>query len=281
MAGILCRVILAASLFGSLWSAGYAATETGKAVAVVQSASATGDDGERTLEAGMAVFLGERIKTGRTGQVQLIFTDDTKLVIGPNSSLVIEAYLLRSKSIVSKFAVKALGGSFRFITGKSPKQAYSITTPTGAIGVRGTIFDLAVLRRFDIVLSLVGVPEVCSNGVCLLAPKSCSLARSPRNGKPSLVNSLDQRNRLIRLFLPYIVSQAALGPGFQAPVESCGIITKSEIEQDPSQEASTEGSVPSATAGAGLAGAGLVGAGLIGVLGASTSFGTGDVAVTK
>jgi hypothetical protein len=34
-------------------------------------------------------------------------------------------------------SINAVRGAFRFITGKSPKDAYSITTPTATIGVRG------------------------------------------------------------------------------------------------------------------------------------------------
>ena len=222
MAGILCRVLLAASLISSFWSTGYAASEAGKAVAVVQSASATGNDGKRTLKAGMPVSIGERIKTGRSGQVQLVFTDDTKLVVGPNSSLVIETYLLRSKSIVNKFAVKALGGSFRFISGKSPKQAYSIQTPTGTIGVRGTSFDLAVRRRSTDLLLFSGEAEICGNGRCIRVKEACGLARAPRNADVRQERSLERRNRQILARFPYIVSQAPLRRDFRVSTRSCG-----------------------------------------------------------
>ena len=221
MAGIFWRVLLATSLIVSFWSAGNAAPVTGNAVAVAQSTTVTGDDGKRTLEAGKPVFVGERIKTGRTGQVQLIFTDDTKMVIGPNSSLVIEAYLLSSRSTVEKLAINALGGSFRFITGKSRKQAYSITTPTGTIGIRGTGLDLAVRSSFTDLVLLVGVAELCSAGGCVLEDKICGMVRAPRTGGAREVRSLKRRNRLIRARFPYIVSQRRLRREFQLPTTSC------------------------------------------------------------
>ena len=40
---------------------------------------------ERTLIAGEDVLLGDVITTGPTGLVQIIFVDNTKLVIGPDS----------------------------------------------------------------------------------------------------------------------------------------------------------------------------------------------------
>lgn len=234
MAGIFCRVILAASLIGSFWSAGYAATEAGKAVAVVPSATVTGKKGKQTLKAGMPVSIGERIKTDSNGQVQLIFTDDTKLVIGPNSSLVIETYLFRSKGIVNKFVIKAFGGSFRFISGKSPKKAYSIKTPAATIGVRGTSFDFTVGRRGDADIVLFsGEAEICGNGGCILLQESCSLASAPRKADVNLVRSRKQRNQKIRDRFPYIVSQAPLRRDFRVSTRSCGDIQKALFPDEP------------------------------------------------
>ena len=233
MAGVLCRVFLAASLIFSFWSAGYAAPEAGTAVAVVQSATATGSNGKQTLEAGMAVSIGEIIKTGRAGQVQLVFTDDTKLVIGPNSSLVIEAYLLRSENTVNNFAVRTLGGSFRFITGKSAKQAYSIQTTTAAIGIRGTSFDLADRPRSTDLLLYSGEVEMCGNNNCVQLRDACGFARAPRNGNASQENSPERRNRQLRARFPYTVSQAQLLPEFRVSTRSCGDLQKAELRHEP------------------------------------------------
>ena len=234
MTGFFCRVILAASLFGSFWSVSNAAPAIGNAVAVVQKATATGSNGKRVLEAGMTISVGERIKTGSSGQVQLLFTDDTKLVVGPNSSLVIETYLLRSKKTVSKFAIKALGGTFRFITGKSSKKAYSIKTPAATIAVRGTSFDLTVGRMggAEIVL-FSGEAEICGNGGCVRLKGACSLASAPRKADVNLVRSQKQRNQKIRDRFPYIVSQAPLRQDFRVSTRSCGDLQKVLLKSEP------------------------------------------------
>jgi len=251
VAGIFCRVLLAASLIGSFWSVGHAAPEAGKAVAVVQSASATHGSGSRTLEAGMPVSIGERIETDSNGQVQLVFTDDTKMVVGPNSSLVIETYLFRSKGVVNEFAVKALGGSFRFITGKSPKQAYSIKTPAATIGVRGTSFDFTVGPGGDAdVVLFSGEAEICGNGGCLRLRDACGLARAPRNADVSQERSRERRNRQIRERFPYIVSQAPLRRDFHVSTRSCGNVQKARLPPRPqrrgeSREPRSTGSIGS------------------------------------
>lgn len=120
------------------------ADAAGTAKGVTPAAGAARDGVERTLVVGSDVFLGDLIQTGRIGQVQILFADQTKLVVGPNSSLTIDDYLLRNDGSAGKFVVDMLAGSFRFATGKSPKDRYQINTPTGTIGIRGTAFDVFV-----------------------------------------------------------------------------------------------------------------------------------------
>jgi len=118
-----------------------AATPAGKAVGVNPSAQDVVANSTRTLVVGSDVAMGDKIVTGANGQVQLVFNDQTHLVVGPSSALVIESYLLRNDKSVSQFTLDALGGSYRFITGQSDHSVYTIKTPTGTIGVRGTAFD--------------------------------------------------------------------------------------------------------------------------------------------
>jgi len=140
--------LVAAAALGLVYvgSIAFAATpiQSGKAVGVNPSATDQTKTASRDLVVGSDVAMGDKIVTGPSGQVQLLFNDDTRLVVGPSSSLVVESYLLRSDKSVGQFAVNALGGTFRFITGKSDHSAYTINTPTGTIGVRGTAFDFLV-----------------------------------------------------------------------------------------------------------------------------------------
>ena len=101
------------------------------------------------------MFEGQTITTDARGLVQIVFADETRMVVGPNSQLVIERYLMRDPNTVSEFVANALGGTFRFLSGNSPSDAYRINTPGGTIGVRGTAFDLTIdnlLRQIFILL---------------------------------------------------------------------------------------------------------------------------------
>lgn len=135
---------LAALAFIALGITGTQAEPSGEAVGVKPQAAAQMSSATRTLVEGDDIFIGERIVTGKFGEVQIIFKDNTRLVVGPESALLIEDYLLREDGSAGKLAVNALNGTFRFITGNSAKDRYVINTPTGTIGVRGTIFELYI-----------------------------------------------------------------------------------------------------------------------------------------
>lgn len=109
----------------------------GQAKAVIDMASATGQIGARALTIGAPIYLGDVVATYNIGEAQLLFQDGTRMVVGPNSSMVIEEFLFRGTASENKFAVRALGGAFRFISGDAGARAYEIRTPSGTIGVRG------------------------------------------------------------------------------------------------------------------------------------------------
>ncbi len=109
----------------------------GVVLAVVQQAVIDAKTGKTTLMPANPVYSGDRIVTGQIGNAQIKFRDDTKLVVGPNSALVIDAFVFNKDDTARQVSISALKGAFRFISGKSPKDVYRITTPTATIGVRG------------------------------------------------------------------------------------------------------------------------------------------------
>ncbi|HQZ11392.1 MAG TPA: FecR domain-containing protein [Devosia sp.] len=151
-----------------------AANPTGKALGVDPDARTESSRAARTLVVGDDVFIGDRIVTDAKGLVQIMFSDDTKLVVGPHSALLIEDYLLRDNGRGGKLAINALSGTFRFITGGSAKNKYAIETPTGTIGVRGTAFDFFVTPQNTYILQLHGTSIDCPNAT----PNDCAVLES-------------------------------------------------------------------------------------------------------
>jgi len=196
----------------ALAGAALAATPIGKVVAAVGSPTASG----RALGAGSAVFENDRLVTGG-GNVQILFVDNTKLVVGPNSTLVIDRFLMRGGNRAQKISVDALRGTFRFISGNSAKSAYDIQTANATIGIRGTAFDFSS-RRETLIAVLEGSVRLCSGGRCESIPQGCGVGRA-RSGD---VDQLGGRAKGQALrTLPYIVNQGSLARGFRLNTQSC------------------------------------------------------------
>ena len=164
-----CTALASLSLVASAFAAG-----DGTAVGVNPDAVSRLGSADRLLVVGADVSVGEKIVTGPTGNVQLLFNDQTRLVVGPRSTLEIETYLLNGSG-ADKFAVNALAGTFRFISGNSAKSAYSIDTPTASIAVRGTKFDLTVRPGQSEVMLFEGALTLCQDGTCVDLEKRCDI----------------------------------------------------------------------------------------------------------
>ena len=165
------------------------------------------------LVRGAELREGETVVTGLNGEVQVLFSDQTRLVIGRGSSLVIERYLLRSDGTPEKFAVNALAGTFRFITGKGDKNVYRIATPTGTIGIRGTEFDFTVERgsgRTSVVLFEGGVVLCPTAGECVTMTERCGVAQLVSRRQADLVDRETDRAELAGTAFPYVASQSRL-----------------------------------------------------------------------
>lgn len=197
----------------------------GNAVAVIQQAKGEVGGASSTISIGDAVFVGQTVVTGSAGQVQVVFNDQTRLVVGPRSTLVISDYLMRNDQTASKVVVDALAGTFRFITGNSPKNAYEIATPTGTLGVRGTAFDLEVLRdtgETHVLLYHGGVDMCDLNGACQLLSLTCAIGVIPQHQPALVLSRADKRKPSILRQFPYLTSQIRLRGDFRVPgIDRC------------------------------------------------------------
>ncbi|MGH6922618.1 MAG: FecR family protein [Propylenella sp.] len=216
-------------------SAGPASAEVGEAVAVIQQAVASGQTGARTLAVGAPVFMGDLLRMGPIGETQLLFVDDTRLVVGPNSSLTIDEYIVRDQRTVSRLTVNAIVGSFRFITGLSPHEAYSIKTPNATIGVRGTSIDLAVTTVSTGVVVYSGAAEVCDENErnCVIAEAGCGAAVADPDGVLPVDEA--EKTAFIEESFPYAVDQELLRADFKVDTGDCGLVIPANIQIDPFQ----------------------------------------------
>jgi len=121
----------------SLAAPAMALEASGHAIRIDPAVDATGPGGERMIELQGAVFMGDQIVAGPNGLAQIKFIDNTRIVIGPNSRLTIDTFVFNPDMTAREVVVTAIEGTFRFISGNSADEAYTIRTPTMTMGIRG------------------------------------------------------------------------------------------------------------------------------------------------
>jgi hypothetical protein len=119
------------------------------------------------INSGDDVVRDEVVRTSADSDAKIVFRDDTNLSIGPSATLKLDRVVFSGETSYKDIALRLTTGTFRFVTGHSDKQAYSIRTPLAVIGIRGTILDIQVLRLRNLVVLQDGQARVCAAGRCV------------------------------------------------------------------------------------------------------------------
>jgi hypothetical protein len=119
---------------------------TGKQVPVVQ---------------GDSVFLNETFSTGTDSKANLVLNDNSKVTVGPGSTLKLDDFVYSGAKQPGTVSFSITKGTLRFITGDANKRAYTIWTPTAAIGARGASLRLKATPTETQVINEEGTAIVC------------------------------------------------------------------------------------------------------------------------
>lgn len=172
----------------------------------------------------VSILSGDLIVTNTTGTVQLVFRDETRVVIGPGSRFLAEEIRMRRGGRAQQFTMNTLGGTFRILSGDSAKRVYGIRTPTTTMGVRGTQFDIAV--DGDTTTAMVtfdGEVQMCGAGRrCYAVSGSCTTIRAGSRGVDPNPLEDDEKIALLRRQFPFTQSQGRLGDTFRTNLAGCG-----------------------------------------------------------
>jgi len=98
-------------------------------------------------EDGAPVYQNDTIKTGADGSVGIIFKDNSRISIGPNSRLELKKFVFKPAQGQFSMINKLTKGIASFISGKMTKlspESVILETPTSTIGVRGTTYNIKV-----------------------------------------------------------------------------------------------------------------------------------------
>ena len=137
-----CLLVLLCLVLLCLVSTSYveaAAGVVGKVTKVQKQAQVGGG----TATVGKTVNMNDRLSTGAGARLQITFVDGTLLTLGENAVVVVDRYVFDPAKGSGKMALSSTQGAFRFATGKLNQMKdkdVTVTTPHGALAVRGTEF---------------------------------------------------------------------------------------------------------------------------------------------
>ena len=99
----------------------------------------------RDPTAGVALNVGERVRTGADSGASLTLRDGSELVLGANTAVLLPRFEYDSATQEGHVLLDFLGGQLRILSGliaKNKNDNMKIKTPTALVGVRGTDFIL-------------------------------------------------------------------------------------------------------------------------------------------
>ena len=102
---------------------------------------------ETAATPGAALFEGDLVATGADSAIGMTFTDNSRMSLGANSSLVLESYAFNRPGRQDAFDARLARGSLTAASGgisKARPLAMRVLTPTTVLGVKGTEFAVRV-----------------------------------------------------------------------------------------------------------------------------------------
>ena len=220
------------------------------------------------------VFLNEAVQSGLDSKANLVLNDNTNVTVGPGSTIKLDDFVYSGPKQPGTIALNMSKGTLRFITGDASKRAYTIWTPTAAIGVRGTILRIQATPTETKVINEEGTAIVClrKKNEKVLVEELRRRCRGQEEEQANLTASegtvLPTRKAASGGKCP---CTALLLPNQQATITPSGIAVTDAPLGAISEPIITEGF---ALGGLPLAGAGLIGAGIITAVAVGVSSGS-------
>ena len=114
----------------AMMAAVFADEGIGSTSVVVRTVTAEMDGDVRRLAPGENVRQNELIETADASASEIVFLDDTKVAVGPNTRLTLDSFVFDPDPARGRFEVTTDKGVFRFDSGNLANESYVIRTPT-------------------------------------------------------------------------------------------------------------------------------------------------------
>lgn len=134
-------------LLGCLMIGAPAVAEIGRIKSSTGAAFVVRGKGLVSARPGLPLEPQDVLMTKRDGRLAMIFIDNTRFALGPNSNVSVRQFLFDRKTQRGQFETVVNRGSLAVVSGqiaKSGRDAMKVRTPTTVLGVRGTRFVVHV-----------------------------------------------------------------------------------------------------------------------------------------
>ena len=98
----------------------------------------------------------EVVQSGADSKAKFLLKDNSDVTIGPGSKVTLDKFVYSGPKGAGTIILNLTKGTLRLAAGDASKRAYTVWTPTAAIGVRGTIVRVAVLPNGETVVTKRG-----------------------------------------------------------------------------------------------------------------------------
>lgn len=144
------------------------AAPIGSAVAVRPAAQSEGTRGTQVLARGSDLEAFDRVRTNAGGNAKLRFLDASTLDVGPGALVTLDRFVFNPDRSAAQASLTMAKGTFRWVSGRSPKEAYDLKTPLATIGIRGTDIRVFAQPEVTTVRLQSGAIRACSriSGQC-------------------------------------------------------------------------------------------------------------------
>lgn len=186
-------------------TAAEAATRVGQVALSVGHTYRIGADGQRlALKTGDPLHELDRIVTGQDALLMVVFIDQARLSLRPDTEVLIRRYRLDPSGVDTQLDMELVRGTVRQISGEAARrqpERYRLNTPIATIGVRGTDF----LARASALKTETYVHE----GMIVVLPP----AEQCRSDCPILAaSSAGDAGRYLQVFSGGVVERAHVPP---------------------------------------------------------------------
>jgi hypothetical protein len=206
------RAIGAAVLVAVVMSPVLAATDIGKTTIVVRTVTGTFATQVRQLVVNDGVNQNEVIATATDAASEILFVDGTKISVGPRAHVTLDKFVYDPNPSKGAFFLSVTEGVFRFVTGGMAHESYSIKTPGGTIGVRGTTVDIYIMGRKTLCHFEEGSGD--AGGMVFLEGQYCTVENGlGRLSTPAETAMINQQVALMTTTILASIQPAAGGSG--------------------------------------------------------------------